>query len=80
MSHAGNFGEMTKMVYLENLKLILMKHNDKLDKLQRNLYYDKMTQNGRVREVGSFFDSMIKNIDNLLEILKKMDETNKLKQ
>lgn len=47
--------------------------NKKLDKLRRNVYYDNLVQRDRLKEAGSIFDSLIGNIDNLLNILKKSD-------
>lgn len=48
----------------------------KLDKLQRNVYYDRMVQRERLKDAGSIFDSLIGNIDNLLKILNKSDGKN----
>lgn len=45
--------------------------NKKLDKLQRQLYYDRMVQEDRLQQAGSIFDSLINNIDKLLKILNK---------
>lgn len=57
-----------------------MGHNGKLDKLQRNLHYDKIVQTDRLRDVELIFNSMIEKIDILLKMLKKMNETDKSKQ
>lgn len=45
--------------------------NKKLDKLQRQLYYDRLVQEDRLQQAGSIFDSLIGNIDKLLKILNK---------
>lgn len=48
--------------------------NKKLDKLQRQLYYDRMVQEDRLQQAGSIFDSLLGHIDTLLEILQKNDK------
>lgn len=48
----------------------------KLDKLQKQLYYDNMVQQNRLKEAGSIFDSFISKIDKALQILQNGQRRN----
>lgn len=48
----------------------------KLDKLQKQLYYDNMVQRERLAEAGSIFDSLISKIDKALQILQNDQRQN----